>query len=94
MPYVKRTVVAGDVIETKKEFTPRIHTQGAKRAKNFGKTEEAQMKVTVLVDNRDGEQIKGEWGLSFYIEYFSTQSLETKSTTSGPASYSRSDQPQ
>ena len=27
------------------------------------------MKVTVLVDNRDGEQIKGEWGLSFYIEY-------------------------
>lgn len=45
MPYVKRTVVAGDVIETKKEFTPRIHTQGAKRAKNFGNTEEAQMKV-------------------------------------------------
>ena len=27
------------------------------------------MKVTVLVDNRDGEQIRGEWGLSFYIEY-------------------------
>lgn len=27
------------------------------------------MKVTVLVDNRDGEQLKGEWGLSFYIEY-------------------------
>ena len=27
------------------------------------------MKVTVLVDNRDGEGLKGEWGLSFYIEY-------------------------
>jgi 7,8-dihydropterin-6-yl-methyl-4-(beta-D-ribofuranosyl)aminobenzene 5'-phosphate synthase len=27
------------------------------------------VKVTVLVDNRDSEQIKGEWGLSFYIEY-------------------------
>jgi 7,8-dihydropterin-6-yl-methyl-4-(beta-D-ribofuranosyl)aminobenzene 5'-phosphate synthase len=27
------------------------------------------VKVTVLVDNRDGEQIRGEWGLSFYIEY-------------------------
>jgi hypothetical protein len=45
MPYVKRTVVAGKVIETKKEFTPRIHTNGAKRARNFGNTEEAQQKV-------------------------------------------------
>ena len=27
------------------------------------------MKVTVLVDNNDGEGLKGEWGLSFYIEY-------------------------
>ena len=27
------------------------------------------MKVTVLVDNRDGEQLRGEWCLSFYIEY-------------------------
>ena len=27
------------------------------------------MKVTVLVDNNDGEGFKGEWGLSFYIEY-------------------------
>lgn len=27
------------------------------------------MKVTVLVDNRDGENLKGEWGLSFHIEY-------------------------
>ena len=45
MPYVKRTVVAGETIETKKEFTPRIHTKGAKRTKNFKDTDEAQMKV-------------------------------------------------
>lgn len=27
------------------------------------------MKVYVLVDNNDGAGLKGEWGLSFYIEY-------------------------
>ena len=27
------------------------------------------MKVFVLVDNNDGAGLKGEWGLSFYIEY-------------------------
>lgn len=27
------------------------------------------MKIYVLVDNTDGEDLKGEWGLSFYIEY-------------------------
>lgn len=27
------------------------------------------MKVTVLVDNNKGEGLKGEWGLSFHIEY-------------------------
>ena len=27
------------------------------------------MKVTVLVDNINGESLMGEWGLSFYIEY-------------------------
>ena len=27
------------------------------------------MKVTVLADNRDGPVLKGEWGLSLYIEY-------------------------
>jgi len=27
------------------------------------------MKVYVLVDNTDGERLKGEWGLSFYIEH-------------------------
>ena len=27
------------------------------------------IKVTVLVDNNDGESLKGEWGLSFYIRY-------------------------
>ncbi len=33
------------------------------------KRENGPVRVTVLVDNRDGEQLKGEWGLSFYIEY-------------------------
>ena len=45
MPYVKRTVVAGDTIETWKGYTPKIHTKGAKRAKNFKDTDAAQMKV-------------------------------------------------
>ncbi len=27
------------------------------------------MKVSVLVDKNDGAGLKGEWGLSFYIEY-------------------------
>ena len=27
------------------------------------------MKVYVLVDNTDGEGLRGEWGLSFYIEH-------------------------
>lgn len=27
------------------------------------------MKVTVLADNNDGNGLKGEWGLSFYIQY-------------------------
>ena len=27
------------------------------------------LKVSVLVDNEDGNDLKGEWGLSFYIEY-------------------------
>lgn len=33
------------------------------------------MKVTVLVDNNDGAGLKGEWGLSFYIEYKDTTVL-------------------
>ena len=33
------------------------------------------MKVTVLVDNNDGEGLKGEWGLSFYIQYEGTTVL-------------------
>ena len=28
-----------------------------------------KMKVTVLVDNTAGVGLRGEWGLSFYIEY-------------------------
>ena len=27
------------------------------------------MKIIVLVDNTDGSDVKGEWGLSFYIWY-------------------------
>ncbi len=27
------------------------------------------MKITVLADNTDGENLRGEWGLSLYIEY-------------------------
>ena len=27
------------------------------------------MKIYVLVDNTDGSGLRGEWGLSFYIEY-------------------------
>lgn len=45
MPYVKRTVVAGDVIETWKGYSSRVHTKGAKRTKNFKDTEAAQQKV-------------------------------------------------
>ena len=44
MPYVKRTVETGDVIETKKMFTGRIHTFGAKRAAKMKDTEKAQAK--------------------------------------------------
>ena len=43
VPYVKRTVKAGEVIETWKGHTPRVHPNGAKRAKNFKDTEKAQM---------------------------------------------------
>lgn len=28
-----------------------------------------KLRVTVLVDNTDGDNIKGEWGLSFFIEF-------------------------
>lgn len=33
------------------------------------KTAGKYLKVYVLVDNTDGADLKGEWGLSFYIEY-------------------------
>ena len=45
MPYVERTVVAGVIRETRKMYTGRVHTVGAVRAKNSGKTPEAQAKV-------------------------------------------------
>lgn len=31
--------------------------------------EKKELKIYVLVDNADGPGLKGEWGLSFYIEY-------------------------
>ncbi len=45
MPYVIRTVVAGDVIEVKKMFTGRLHPINAVRGKNCGKTPENQEKA-------------------------------------------------
>ena len=45
MPYVERTVVAGLVRETRKMYTGRVHTQGATRSKNTGKTTAAQAKT-------------------------------------------------
>ncbi len=45
MPYIKRTVVAGPVIETKKFFNNRVHSVGTKRAANAKDTEKAQQKV-------------------------------------------------
>ncbi len=45
MPYVKRTVIAGNVIETKKMFTPRYGKKGQSRASAQKITEEAQAKV-------------------------------------------------
>ncbi|MBR3963639.1 MAG: hypothetical protein IKK14_08975, partial [Oscillospiraceae bacterium] len=44
LPYVKRTVKAGSVIETKKYFNARVHTPFAKRAHNSRDTEKAQRK--------------------------------------------------
>lgn len=44
MPYIKRTVKAGPVIETKKFFNARVHSPIAKRAVNNKDTDQAQMK--------------------------------------------------
>ena len=45
MPYVKKTVTAGSVIEVKKLYTSRIHTAGIPRAENRDKTSDAQAKA-------------------------------------------------
>lgn len=44
MPYIKRTVKAGPVIETKKFFNARVHSPMTKRAANLKDTAAAQMK--------------------------------------------------
>lgn len=49
MPYVERIVEAGPIRETLKIFTGRVHTKGATRAKNHGKTSKAQAKVNERV---------------------------------------------
>ncbi len=49
VPYVERIVEAGPIRETLKMFTGRVHTKGAARAKNHGKTSEAQAKVNERV---------------------------------------------
>lgn len=45
MPYVHRTVIAGQVIEHRKMHSSRIHTKGIERSKNMGHTTLAQEKV-------------------------------------------------
>lgn len=62
MPYVKRTVVAGEVIETWKGYTARIHTKGAKRAKNLKDTEKAQMKCN---ERRAEENLRWQMNANF-----------------------------
>lgn len=42
MPYCKRTVIAGSVIEHKKMMTPRVHSKGVTRKPNHAKTGDAQ----------------------------------------------------
>lgn len=49
MPYVRRTVQAGPVRETKKMMTGRIHTKGAKRASKQAPTPEDQKAVNERV---------------------------------------------
>lgn len=49
MPYVRRTVQAGPVRETKKMMTGRIHTKGARRAPKQAPTTEEQKKINERV---------------------------------------------
>lgn len=45
MPYVRREVRCGSVIEIRKMFTGRVHTKGAKRAAQTGTTSEMQKAI-------------------------------------------------
>ena len=57
--YVKRTVIAGQVIETKKMFTARAHTKGVRRQPGTGQTPKAQH----AVNERKAEE-KLRWKLN------------------------------
>lgn len=57
--YVKRTVKAGNVIETKKMFTARVHTPGCKRTPSTAQTAKAQR----TVNERKAEE-KLRWKLN------------------------------
>ena len=57
--YVKRTVTAGPVVETKKMYTSRVHTKGVRRQSGLGQTPKAQH----AVNERKAEE-KLRWKLN------------------------------
>lgn len=62
--YVKRTVIAGQVIETKKMYTTRVHTKGVRRQPSAGKTPKAQH----AVNERKAEE-RLRWKLNANFAY-------------------------
>lgn len=62
MPYVQRTVIAGDTMEFKKYHSSRIHTTGIARSPNCGHSSEAQKKVN---DRRAEETIRWDIETNF-----------------------------
>lgn len=57
--YVKRTVTAGPVVETKKMYTSRVHTKGVRRQPGLGQTPKSQH----AVNERKAEE-KLRWKLN------------------------------
>lgn len=55
MAYTERTVTAGDIRETKKMYTTRVHSKGAARGKAVNRTKEAQARVN---DRRAEENLR------------------------------------
>ncbi len=62
MPYIERTVVAGSVRETRKMFTGRVHTEGAKRGTVKEKSSRAQMRVN---ERKAEEQLRWKLNANF-----------------------------